>query len=61
MVKNLWPDIGIYTYYYYFLKKVQSNTFGMALNTPLSHKPSICYYNPDDNRVQVISTPKWIA
>ena len=38
----------------------------MVVNTPISHKFSICYYNTDDNaalpssEIQVIST-KWTA
>ena len=39
----------------YFLKKVQSQMFGIVLNTPLSYYDSLCYYNADDNTSLPIS------
>ena len=35
-----------------FHKKVPSYIFGMVLNTTLSHKLSICYYNTDDELIK---------
>ena len=35
---------------YQFSQKFPSQIFGVVLNTPLSHKLSICYYNTNDNK-----------